>query len=83
MKRFCSKCKKICNEFFYEINNIKHVLCLECKKFLEKQKYLNEKRCGMTKFFCIFCEDNHNFNLIKNFEKNKNKEKNESCCFIF
>ena len=36
-----------------------------------------------NEFFCIFCEDNHNFNLIKNFEKNKNKEKNESCCFIF
>ena len=32
LKRFCSKCKKICNEYFFEINELTHTLCNECKK---------------------------------------------------
>ena len=80
-KRFCCKCKKVCNEYFFDFNEIKHVLCSECKKFLENQKKLNDKRSSQTKFMCIFCEENHNFNLI-HFLKN-NKERNESCCAVF
>ena len=80
-KRFCCICKKVCNEYFFNFNEIKHVLCNDCKNFLENQKKLNDKRSAQTKFMCIFCEENHNFNLI-NFLKN-NKERNESCCAIF
>ena len=82
LKRFCAKCKKICNEYFFEINELNHVICIECKKFLENQKKLNDKRSAQTKFMCFFCEENHNYNLIK-FYRNKNKEKYESCCCIF
>ena len=82
LKRFCAKCKKICNEYFFEINELNHVICIECKKFLENQKKLNDKRSAQTKFMCFFCEENHNYNLLK-FYRNKNKEKYESCCCIF
>ena len=60
---------------------MKHVLCSECKKFLENQKKLNDKRSAQTKFMCIFCEENHNFNLIHLLKNNK--ERNESCCAVF
>ena len=82
LKRFCSKCKKICNEYFFEINELTHTLCNECKKFLDAQKKLNDKRSVQTKFMCIFCEENHNYNLL-HFSRNKNKEKYESCCIFF
>ena len=81
LQRFCCKCKRVCSECNFNINKKKHVLCSECKKFLEMQKKLNNKRSVQTKFSCIFCEENHNYNLI-HFLKN-NKERNESCCFIF
>ena len=80
LKRFCCKCNKVSSEYFFDIDEKKHVLCSECKKFLENQRRLNDKRSVQTKFKCIFCDEKHNFNLII-FLRN-NKEKNESCCII-
>ena len=86
---FCCICKKPSNKYYFiNENNIikkkdlKHTICNECKKNLDIQKSNNSKRSHQTKFTCIFCEEVHIYNLI-NLEKNKNKEKNESCCNIF
>ena len=86
---FCCKCKKPSNKYNFVIESkiiknkdLKHTICNECKKNLDIQKSNNSKRSHQTKFTCIFCEEVHIYNLI-NLEKNKNKEKNESCCNIF
>ena len=87
LKNFCCLCKKISNKYIFDIEinynnnqkkNLKHTICIECKKKLDTQKKRNNK----TKFICIFCDEYHIYNLL-NLEKNKDKEKNESCCIIF
>ena len=89
-KNFCCVCKKISNKYYFEIEinksnkkkNLKHCLCNECKKNLDSQKKNSLKRNNQTKFICEICDEYHIYNLL-NIEKNKNKDKNESCCDIF
>ena len=89
-KNFCCVCKKINNKYYFDTvvnknnnrKNLKHCLCNECKKNLDLQKKNGLKRNHQTKFMCEFCDEYHIYNAL-NIEKNKNKEKNESCCNIF
>ena len=88
-KNFCCICKKVSNKYNFDIqinkNNkkmfLKHSICIECKNNLDNQKKINTKRNNQTKFMCEFCDEYHIYNAL-NIEKNKNKEKNESCCII-
>ena len=82
-KNICCICKKYNNKYFFdaknkENKNLKHTICNECKKQLDN----NSKFRHQTKFMCEFCEEYHIYNLL-NLKKNRDREKNESCCFIF
>ena len=90
VKNFCCICKKVSNKYNFdiEINNnrekrvLKHSICFECKKILDFQKKNSSKRNHQTQFMCEFCNDYHIYNLL-NVEKNRGKNKDESCCKIF
>jgi len=86
VKNFCCICKKVSNRYTFdiEINNrkLKHTICTECKKKMDIQKNNNVKRSHQTNFMCYFCNQNHIYNLLV-IDRNRNKDKNESCCAIF
>ena len=88
-KNFCCICKKVSIKYNFDIqinkNNkkmfLKHSICIECKNNLDNQKKINTKRNNHTKFMCEFCDVYHIYDILY-LEKNRNKEKNESCCII-
>ena len=87
-KNFCCICKKVSNKYNFDIkinNNkkiLKHSICIECKKYFDNKKKINSKRNDQTKFMCELCDVYHIYDTLY-LEKNKNKDKNESCCNIF
>ena len=86
LQNFCCLCKKVSNKFIFDFEknnnnnkkNLKHSICVECKKKLDFQK----KRNYQTRFMCIFCDEYHMYNSLI-LDKKRDKEKNESCCAIF
>jgi hypothetical protein len=86
LQNFCCLCKKVSNKFIFDFEknnnnnkkNLKHSICVECKKKLELQK----KRNYQTRFMCFFCDEYHMYNSLI-LDKKRDKEKNESCCAIF
>ena len=85
-KKICCICKKVNNKYFFDVEinknkgkrNLKHAICKDGKKKLDNSSKIRHQ----TKFMCEFCEEYHIYNSL-NLQINKDREKNESCCFIF
>ena len=83
------------NETNYTFNllvnqiNITHSLCKNCKYNLDKRLKIDQKSSYQTQFNCIFCNEQHLYNMINfnegnNNNNNNNKDKDQNkCCSIF
>ena len=67
--------------------NVTHALCKNCKYNLDKRLKVDKKTYSQTQFNCIFCNEQHfydmiTFNETNNNNNNKDKTQNK-CCSIF
>jgi len=67
--------------------NVTHSLCKKCKFNLDERLKIDQKRSYQTQFNCLFCNEQHfynmiNFNEVNHNNNNKDKDQNK-CCSIF
>ena len=68
--------------------NVTHALCKNCKYNLDKRLKNDKKTYSQTQFNCIFCNEQHFYDMITfnegNNYYNNNKDKTQNkCCSIF
>ena len=89
MKIHCCICssKDICFGFDLMHNNLNltHSLCQSCKFGLDQQLIRDKKRSYQTQFKCIYCKNQHIYNMINCYKDNdiSKKDKQNKCCSIY
>ena len=89
MKIHCCICgsKDICFCFDLINNNLNltHSLCQSCKFGLDQQLIRDKKRSYQTQFKCIYCKNQHIYNMINCYKDNdiSKKDKQNKCCSIY
>ena len=89
MKIHCCICgsKDICFCFDLKHNNLNltHSLCQSCKFSLDQQLIRDKKRSYQTQFKCIYCKNQHIYNMINCYKDNdiSKKDKQNKCCSIY